>query len=200
MERYSETDFAQVIIAIIQVVIAASQLLLSGYTIYFLKQAFEQGNKNIALANKNVQLQITALRNTYRPHLRLVPYPGPLNINDEDDIERWQTFVIEISNKDAIDLLITWTASEYIQFYNDLAWPTNDNKIYFDRVAVGKKVTFFYTLLGIEDTENFDDLPPEKLYIDIAITYNDEMGYAYGQKIETSAGAPTYKLRNPIYL
>jgi hypothetical protein len=160
----SITDWLQVLVGILQTI-------LSTIGLFFVYKAFQQGNKNI-------EIQSRALRNQYRPHLTLVQ---PETI-EEKEIEKkaFKVFIIEVSNQDAIYLMIQVKKTNYISYYDK-----DDKELSMvcpGRLTKGEKFIFYCTFTApTEETDMYESAP--HLYVHITINYEDDSGFKYRQFI-----------------
>jgi len=175
MSESSLSDWIQAAMSVVQALIAI-------IGIYYLVKNFQQ-------ANKNITLQIMAMRTANKPNLIFTP-PSRNDISFNKPRTRIM-FLLEIQNKDAFDLSISKIVDHY-ELYDE------DNlclKIYYPRVEVGKVIHFGYELIPVTSD---DQQPP--LTIEMVITYRDELGYQYRQNLSGRILSHEVELGPSIYL
>lgn len=175
MAESSFSDWIQAAMSIVQAFAAC-------WGIYYIIQAFRQGNKNITL-------QIMAMRTANKPNLIFTP-PSKNDINFSHTRGRIM-FQIEVQNKDAFDLLIAKKSDHFELFDEDVL----RLKIFYPRVATGNVISFGYELIPVQV-----NAPHPPLTVDMVITYRDELGFQYRQELSGRVLSPDVELSSAIYL
>lgn len=166
----------------IQATMSVAQVVAACWGIYYIIQAFRQGNKNI-------RLQIMAMRTANKPNLIFTP-PNRNDINFSRHRARMM-LQIEVQNRDAFDLLI-FKRSDHFELYEE---DTLRLKIFYPRVKIGNVILFGYELIPVKV---HDPNPP--LTIDMVITYRDELGFQYLQELSGRVLSPDVELSPAKYL
>ncbi len=141
--------------------------------VFFLIRAYQQ-------SNKSHELQITALRNATRPHLKLVELPSSERSNSDDIYEN---VGIQVTDKPAMHLKITPQPCDFARYYTKTG---NFNSLNYPHLDVLGRVEFYLDI-------DFQSVPAKPgfeypTFSCIAdITYNDENGYMYKQTLIFSA-------------
>lgn len=161
MAESSLSDWVQAAMSIVQAGAAC-------WGIYYIIQSFRQGNKNL-------ELQISSLRNASRPRLVIVGHEPEAyrNIDQFTDV-----VAFTIANKEASQLSLIPAKQQKFKFFKSNG--EEFDRWYIDHVPVGTVITFAYDY-------NFSDPPPESSVNAIAelmLTFVDENGYSYEQSIQ----------------
>ncbi|MGN7889087.1 hypothetical protein [Dyadobacter sp. 22481] len=177
----------------IQSVIAFFQLILSGFGIYYVIKAFQQGarnleiaNQNIVLANENNKMQADAFRNSIRPHFEIV-LPTATEIPYGDRF--WHVFAFTVTHHDAIDVKFLAFSTEYIDFY-DVQTRRITNQWQLTRMKIGDRLAIYIKVDSVNLTDEqmylLKKRKPFEFKIEIHITFSDASGNTYLQSVLTT--------------
>lgn len=175
----------------IQAGMAILQAAFSGIGIFLVYKTFQQGNRNLEIANKNIalayennKLQNNAFKNTIRPRFGL---DTPLSTEVQHQDLPWHTFVFTVSTNDALDVKILAFDTEYISFHDAKNWQ-HENHWEMARFKIGDRLSMYIKVVSLTDAQlrELQYRFPDKFRIEIRITFADEMGYTYIQALSTT--------------
>lgn len=156
----------------VQVFLSALSLIVSSIGIWFVYQAFRQGNRNI-------EMQINASRTASRSRLSIEPTDHYPQQEHDDDYLVICHFAVKANEKDALEIIFVPKNTDKVKFCD--ARGALINELQCHRLVAGNSFSFY-----VNGRSKRQPITGETVEMDIE--YVDDLGYRYSQKIRSRVG------------